>query len=68
MIWPQWYVLENSRLTRRRETSALRACCFLNQVYGLRRDKVSLGCDKKFFINIIFLLVPRMSLDSGRNL
>ena len=23
--------------------------CFLNQVYGLRRDKVSLGCDKKIF-------------------
>ena len=22
---------------------------FLNQVYGLRRDKVNLGCDKKFF-------------------
>ena len=23
--------------------------CFLNQVYGLRQDKVSLGCDKNFF-------------------
>ena len=22
---------------------------FLNEVYGLRRDKVNLGCDKKFF-------------------
>ena len=33
--------------------------CFLNQVYGLRRDKVSLGCDKKFFGHFLTFFSPK---------
>ena len=42
-IW--WYLFENF--------------CFLNQVYGLRRDKVSLGCDKKNFGHVFTFFGPK---------
>ena len=35
----------------------VRQFLFLNQVYGLRRDKVSLGCDKKILILFYYLSI-----------
>ena len=36
--------------------------CFLNQVYGLRQDKVSLGCDKKKLVIFGPFLVQNLAI------